>query len=444
MYAAMSAEILARIQFAFTISFHYLFPPLSIGLSIFILMIEGAYLKTKNERYREMAKFWVKVFGLTFAMGVATGIVQALEFGTNWATFSRYVGDVFGAALGAEGVFAFLMEAGFLAVLLFGWDRVGPKMHFFSAFMVSLGAHFSAVWIVVANSWMQTPAGFTITGEGMTARAEITGFWEMIFNPSSMERLTHVLLGCWLAGTFIVISICAYYLLKGRHTLFARTNLKLAMVLGSILILAQGFSGDRAATTVTKYQPAKLAAMEGVFKTQERAPAYLFGWVDAKNEKVYGVGVPGLLSLLAYRDINATVLGYDAFPADERPNVSAVFQTYHMMLAMWGAMFFTLILAWWSWKKFSIGKRRWVLWIMVFSVLFPQIANQTGWYTAEMGRQPWVVYGMLRTSEGLSKVVSANQILGSIIMFFVIYLALFSLFIFLMDRKIKHGPANVD
>src|SRR3984957_1459687 len=203
----MDVLTLSRIQFAATISFHYIYPPLSIGLGLILVIIESFYLKTRKPLYLEMAKFWTKVFALTFAIGVATGIVMEFEFGTNWATYSRYVGDVFGSALAAEGVFAFFLESGFLALLLFGWDKVGPKMHFFATLMVCLGAHFSAVWIIVANSWMQTPAGFTIVGEGLQARAEITAFWEMVFNPSSTVRLMHTVVGAWLAGAFLVMSV---------------------------------------------------------------------------------------------------------------------------------------------------------------------------------------------------------------------------------------------
>jgi cytochrome bd ubiquinol oxidase subunit I len=440
----MDVEILARVQFALTIGFHYLYPPLTIGLSIYLLFIEGAYLKTKNPAYLSIAKYWARIFGLIFAIGVATGLVQALEFGTNWASYSRYVGDVFGSALGAEGIFAFLMEAGFLSVFLFGWNRVGPKMHYFSTFMVSLGAHFSAVWIVVANSWMQTPAGFKVTGEGLAARAEITSFWAMVFNPSSMDRLAHVLIGCWLAGTFLVISISAYYLLKGRHLSFARISMKVSLCMASVLVILQLISADSSARVVTKYQPAKLAAMEGLFETQANAPMFLVGWVDKKNEKTYGISVPGLLSLLAYRNPAATVTGLDQFPKEDWPQAPAVFQLYRLMIYMWGGMTMVAILGWIFWKRIREGRARPLLWLMVFSVAFPQLANQAGWFTAEMGRQPWIVYNLLRTSEGLSATVKAGHVLGSIIMFAVIYVMLFSLFILLLDRKIKHGPDEVE
>ncbi len=436
----MDVEVLARIQFAFTIGFHFIYPPLSIGLGLFLVLIEGAYLKTKNPHYKRMAKFWVRVFGLTFAMGVATGLVQVFEFGTNWATFSRYVGDVFGSALGAEGVFAFMLEAGFLSILLFGWDRVGPGMHFFATLMVALGAHFSAVWILVANSWMQTPAGFHIVGEGMLARAEITGFWEMIFNPSSVDRIWHVIVACWLAGAFMVISIAGYYLLRKRHVAFARTSMKVGLGIAVVSICIQAVSGDSSARVVTEHQPAKLAALEGLFKTQAGAPAYVFGWVDTKEQKVHGLAVPKLLSFLCYRNFNATVTGLDAFPKEDWPKVAATFQLYRAMLYMWGAMFVTAFAGWIFWRKIKEGRYRWLLYLCILSVLFPQIANQAGWFSAEMGRQPWIVYGLLRTSDALSQVVSAGQVLGSIIMFFVLYVSLFALFIYLLNHKIQHGP----
>src|SRR3990172_1371646 len=234
----MDTEILARIQFAFTVAFHYIYPPLSIGLGILLVMMEGMYIKTKNPLYEQMTKFWVKVFALTFAIGVATGIVMEFEFGTNWATYSRFVGDVFGSALAAEGIFAFFLESGFLALLVFGWDKVKPRTHFISTIMVSLGSMFSAVWIVVANSWQQTPAGFHIVGEGLNARAEITDFWAMVFNPSSMHRLGHVLIGCFILGAFFVMSLSAYYVLRQRHVEMSKKMFDLALILGTVSSLA--------------------------------------------------------------------------------------------------------------------------------------------------------------------------------------------------------------
>jgi cytochrome d ubiquinol oxidase subunit I len=441
----MDVEILSRLQFAFTIAFHYIYPPLSIGIAIILVIMEGMYLKTKDKFYENMTKFWVKVFALTFAIGVATGIVMEFEFGTNWATYSRFVGDVFGSALAAEGIFAFFLESGFLAVLVFGWDKVGPKMHFFSTIMVSLGSMFSAVWIVVANSWMQTPAGFHVVGEGINARAEITDFWAMVFNPSSVDRLSHVLSGCWLAGAFLIISVSAYYLLKDRHIRFAKASIKISLVVVMIASLFQLFTGHRSAVGVHENQPAKLAAMEAVFDDQKNAPLYLFGWVDEDNQKVsFGVAVPGMLSYLIGFDTNTKVTGLNSFKEEDRPPVNIVFQTYHLMVAIGFALIAISLLGIFFWWRGTLFKQRWMLWIFVFSVLLPQIANQIGWITAEVGRQPWIVYGLLRTSEGLSKAVDAGQVMFSLILFIIIYLGLFILFIYLLNEKIKHGPEDVD
>ena len=249
--------------------FHFIYPPMSIGLGLIIVIMETMYMVTKKPLYHKMTKVWVKMFGLNFAIGVATGIVMEFEFGTNWSTYSRYVGDVFGSALAAEGVFAFFLESGFLAVLLFGWDKVNPRMHWLSAFLVCLGAHFSAVWIIVAGSWMQTPAGFHIVGHGLTARAEITDFWAMVFNPSSMERLSHVLVASWLTGAFFVLSVSAYYLLNKRHIEFAKISMRVALIVALIAAVGQMITGRISAETVAKYQPIKLAVMEGHFAANE-------------------------------------------------------------------------------------------------------------------------------------------------------------------------------
>lgn len=441
----MDVEILSRIQFAFTIAFHYIYPPLSIGIGIILVIMEGMYLKTKDRFYENMTKFWVKVFALTFAIGVATGIVMEFEFGTNWATYSRFVGDVFGSALAAEGIFAFFLESGFLAVLVFGWDKVGPKMHFFSTLMVSLGSMFSAVWIVVANSWQQTPAGFKIVGEGINARAEITDFWVMVFNPSSVDRLSHVISGCWLAGAFLIISVSAYYILKDRHIRFAKASIKIALVVVMIASLFQLFTGHRSAVGVSKNQPAKLAAMEAVFDDQTNAPLYLIGWVDEDNQQVdFGIAIPGMLSYLIGMDTETKVVGLNSFNPEDRPPVNIVFQTYHLMVAIGFTLIAISLLGVFFWWRGTLFKQKWLMWIFVFSVLLPQIANQIGWITAEVGRQPWIVYGLLRTSEGLSKAVEAGQVWFSLILFTIIYAGLFILFIYLLNEKIQHGPEDVD
>ena len=442
----MDVLTLSRLQFALTASIHYLYPPLSIGLGVMLVIMEGVWLKTRNPIYHQMARFWTKVFALTFAIGVATGIVMEFEFGTNWATYSRYVGDVFGSALAAEGIFAFFLESGFLAVLLFGWDRVSRRVHFFATCMVCLGAHFSAIWIVVANSWMQTPAGFHIVGEGFKARAEITNFWAMVFNPSSMDRLFHTLCGAWQAGAFLVISVSAWYLLKRKHEPFARASLRLGLLVGLAAALLQLVSGHTSAQGVAKNQPAKLAAFEGLYETTSNASLTLFGWVDEKNAKVIGPKIPGMLSFLAYNDTVKPVAGLREAAPDprDRPPVNFTFQLFHLMVAIGFWMILVSALGFLYFWRGSLFEKRWLLWLLVWSVVGPQIANQAGWFAAEVGRQPWIVQGLLRTSEGLSAVVQANTVLAAILLFSAVYLLLFAVFVYLLNDKIQHGPDDGD
>jgi cytochrome d ubiquinol oxidase subunit I len=437
----METEILARIQFAFTIAFHYIYPPLSIGLGLLMVIFESLYIKTKNTEYHTLAKFWTKIFALTFGIGVVTGIVMEFEFGTNWATYSRYVGDVFGSALAAEGIFAFALESGFLGILLFGWNRVKPWVHLVSTIGVFFGSMFSAVWIVVANSWQQTPAGYHIVGEGFNARAEITDFWAMVFNPSSVERLTHVWLGAFLSGAFLVLSVHAYYILKGRYVDISKKAFKIALVVATVFSLGQLLTGHKSAEGVAKNQPAKLAALEGHFEASAPADMYLFGWVDKENQEVTGIKIPGGLSFLLDYNFDTPVTGLNAFPEDERPSqVNAIFQFYHIMIAIGMTLIGLSLFAVFLWYKGKLFNYRWLLWVFVFAALLPQIANQVGWYAAEMGRQPWVVYGLLRTSDAFSQAVSANQIVFSLILFLLVYALLFVLFIYLLNKKIHLGP----
>jgi len=481
----VTAEILARVQFAFTVMFHYIYPPLSIGLGVALVIMEGLWLKTGKKVFHGMARFWTRIFALTFAIGVATGIVMEFEFGTNWATYSRFVGDIFGSALAAEGIFAFFLESGFLAVLLFGWNKVGPRLHFFSTCMVAFGAHFSAIWIVVANSWMQTPAGYHLevkspaghpialpadhvvgTADLGSIRAVVDNFWSMVLNPSTLDRLTHVVLGAWMAGSFLVVSISAYYLLRRRHLDFARPSLKVGLTFATVATFLQMLSGDFTAKHLVQTQPEKFAAIEGVYRTEPFTPLTLFGWVDTKNQTVHGPQIPGLLSFLSYDNASKPVVGLNALPSDSFllahhpgstpaqlasirstywPPVAPVFETYHIMIGV-GVVLLALVVVscffWWRGWLFRTELRatRWLLFALVLSVLGPQIANQAGWFTAELGRQPWIVYHLLKTSEALSKVVTANQIIASMVLFTLVYALLFVLFIFLLTRKIQHGP----
>jgi cytochrome d ubiquinol oxidase subunit I len=393
----MDVETLSRLQFAGTIMFHYIFPPLTIGLGLIMVILEGQWLRTRDESWKHAAQFWTRVFALNFALGVSTGIVMEFEFGTNWAAYSRFVGDVFGSALAAEGIFAFFLESGFLAVLVFGWDRVGPRMHFFSSLMVFLGSCFSAVWIVVANSWQQTPAGYHIVEAEVNGiisqRAEITDFWAMVFNPSSVDRLTHTLVGAMILGGLFVCSISAYYLLRGRHELFARRCFTIGVVVAALFSL--------------------------------------------------------LALLTVHGDATEALTGLDAVPQEDRPRVWLPFQMYHLMVAL-GMGFialtlFTLPLL----RGGRVFRMRWLLWVYVFAVLGAFAANQAGWIAAETGRQPWVVYPSvqdgiempgLRTSDGLSESVKAGQVLWSITMFGLIYALLFAVWIFVLNHKIHQGP----
>ncbi len=439
----MNVEILSRIQFAFTIAFHYIYPPLSIGLGFLLVMMEGMYLKTGDKDYEIMTRFWIKIFALIFGIGVATGIIMEFEFGTNWATYSKYVGDVFGSALASEGLFAFALESGFLGVLVFGWNRVSKKVHFFSTIMVAFGSMFSAVWIVVANSWQQTPAGYKVVGEGLNARAEITDFWAMVFNPSSIERLSHTIIGAFLAGAFLVLSVHAYYLLKNRCVDIAKKGFRIALIFATFSALLQLFTGHKSAEVVAEYQPAKLAAFEGHYDSSAVADLYLIGSTDPINKKTSGIKIPKGLTFLLHQDITTPVAGLNAFNSNDIPSARAtqfVFQTYHIMVAIGMALIgLTLYGSFLMWRR-NLFNKPWLLRVFALSVLLPQIANQVGWYSAEVGRQPWVVYKLLRTSDALSQSVKANQVLFSLILFAVVYTTLFILFLYLLNKKISHGP----
>jgi cytochrome d ubiquinol oxidase subunit I len=450
--------LLSRIQFAMTIMFHYLFPPLSIGLGTLMVFMEGMYLKSGDAAYHRMTRFWTKIFAVNFAMGVATGIVMEFQFGTNWARYARYVGDVFGSALAAEGIFAFFLESGFLAVLVFGWDRVSRGMHFFATLMVALGSIFSAIWIIVANSWQQTPVGFEVVDN----QAVITDFWAVVFNPSSMNHLVHALLGSFILGAFFVMSIASWYLLHGRHIEFARKSLTLGLVFGAISSLAMGLSGHFNASMVAKYQPAKLAALEGHFKTG-KADLHLFGVPDAENKEIkYGIAIPGGLSFLVHEDFNASIPGRDQFRPEDSPPVAVPFISYHLMVGLGGAFIgLTLLGLFFRWRG-TLFQKRWLLWVFVVAVIGPYLANQAGWVATEVGRQPFVVYpsgintdnlphdadgmvkmdGGLRTINGMSssKVVGKDQVIGSIVMFAVIYALLFAVWVYVLHSKIQHGP----
>lgn len=466
--------LLSRLQFAFTIMVHYLFPPLSIGMGVLLVIFEAIWLKTGDPEWHRLTKFWVKLFAVTFAVGVATGIVMEFEFGTNWAVYSRFVGDVFGSALAAEGIFAFFLESGFLAVLVFGWDRVGKKMHFFSTLMVCLGSIFSSVWIVVANSWQQTPAGHHLVQAARGERAEIVDFWALVFNPSTVDRLVHVWIGALLTGTFFVMSISAYYILKNRHLVFAKRSFTVALILGTIAALAAPISGDSSAGLVAREQPSKLAAMEGLFETTEGAtPITVFGIPDEQAQELkYAIQIPAALTLLTYRDTTTPVVGLDRFNPEDRPPVLVPFLSFHLMVGIGTlliAMTVTGVFLLWRGTLFD---QRWLLWGFVFAIVPVYLANQAGWVAAEVGRQPWIVQAEfepvmaarqnpevfyqyhqmdftkpvngLRTVDAVSGAITEEMVVGSLIMFGLIYLLLVMVWVFVLNTKIHAGPEEGD
>ncbi|MEM6473372.1 MAG: cytochrome ubiquinol oxidase subunit I, partial [Planctomycetota bacterium] len=434
--------------------------------------------------------------------------VMEFQFGTNWATYSRFVGDVFGSALAAEGIFAFFLESGFLAVLIFGWNRVGPKMHFFSTCMVAMGSIFSSVWIVVANSWQQTPAGSKIVpmtrqvldenGQPLldqagnvvvkpwyidgvpVMRAEVTDFWAMVLNPSSAHRLTHVLLGCFIMGSFFILSICAWYILKKKHVDFARRSFVGALILATVSSIAIAATGHRQAQNVYQHQPAKLATFEGHYESEGPADLTLFGIPDAENETVHlKVAIPGGLSFMVHDDLEFSepVIGLDKIRPEDRPPIWIPFLAWRLMVGS-GVFFIALtlvscILLW----RGTLFENRLIMWIYVFNVLLAVVANQVGWIAAEVGRQPWIVhpavvrndagepildsdgyvqyekvtvtmpdgsrlsrYAGLRTDDGVSKAVAAEHVAASIVMFTFIYVLLGSVWLFILNRKIQAGP----
>jgi cytochrome bd ubiquinol oxidase subunit I len=431
----MSAVFLDRLQFAFTIGFHFIFAPLTIGLSVLLVLAERRYYRSGLEVDRHAATFWLKLFVANVAIGVATGVPMEFSFGTNWSNYSRFVGGVFGAPLAIEGLLAFFLESTFIGVLIFGRKRVSKRFYYLSAWLVAIGAHLSAVWILIANSWQQTPAGYEV----VDGRAELTSAWSAIINYSTVPRILHTVLAAWVIGAFVVISISAYYILRGRHLQFAHRSLPSAIVVGLIAAVMLPFIGHWSAVVVAQHQPAKLAAMEGLYKTQEGAPLYLFGWVDTAGRTVYGPYIPNMLSGLAKLDLYAEIRGMDEFPG-ATPPVQIVFQSWHLMVAL-GLLFVLIMLVagWLLWRR-RLAYHRWFLWIMVLAVPLPWVATMAGWTTAEVGRQPWVVYNVMRTSAGASPTVTSWQVASSLGLFAVIYALLFLAWLWVMYTMVRRGP----
>lgn len=433
------ALLLSRIQFAFTIGYHIIFPTLSMGLALLLALLEGLWLSTKKTAYLQATRFWAKIFALSFGMGVISGVVLSYEIGTNWGRFSEFSGNVIGPLMSYEVMSAFFLEAGFLGIMLFGWKRVGPKLHYFSTLMVLLGTAFSAFWILSANSWMHTPTGYALEN----GQVVVTSWMEVIFNPSFPYRFFHMLIASWLTTAFVVAGVSAAMLLKQNHEKFALQTLKVALLVAAVLAPLQIFIGDLHGLNTKEHQPMKVAAMEGHWETGGNVPLLLFAIPDQEAEKNhFEVAVPNLASLILTHKADGEILGLNEVPADERPNVLAVFWSFRVMVGlgmlMFGLAWLGLILM----LRKKLDQRRWYLHALRLATPAGFVAVLAGWITTEMGRQPWVVQGLMKTSEG-SSLVPGNDVALSLTLFFVVYMVLFFAFITFFRYIVKKGPPPV-
>jgi cytochrome d ubiquinol oxidase subunit I len=431
----MDAVLLARIQFAMTIGFHFLFPPLSIGLGWMIFISE--MFGRRNQDYKAIGYFFGKVLGLIFAVGVATGIVMEFQFGTNWSEYSKFVGDIFGAPLAAEGLFAFFLESTFLGLYIFGRKKVSKGVHVFSSLMVAVGATISAFWIIVANSWQQTPAGFIIQNN----RAELTDFWAAVFNPSTLIRFFHTVDAALISGAFLWAGISAYMILKNKQPEIAKVSLRFAIIFGLIVSLLEVYPfGHEHGRELAKYQPEKFAAIMGLYTSQNAAPMALFAFpTDRPPDLKAKIEIPGMLSWLALGDVNGRLKGINEFPRENIPPLFLTFVSYHNMVIL--GMYFILIMALSAYKiyKKTLWENKKLLRVLFWSIPLPLVACQLGWIAAEVGRQPWIVYHLLKTKDAVSVTVGAGEILFSIILFALIYILLFSVLFVLLKKKINTG-----
>jgi len=435
-----SALALHRFHFAFTVTYHYIFPQLTMGLALLIVILKTMALRTGDDHFNRSARFWAKIFGINFAMGVVTGIPMEFQFGTNWAAFSKAAGGVIGQTLAMEGVFSFFLESTFLGLFLFGEKRLGPKGHWWSAFLVFVGSWLSGFFIIATNAWMQHPTGYRL---GPGGEILLDSFWGLLLNPWVFWQYLHNMTGSVVTASFVMASIGAFYLLNGKHGNYGRTFVRLGVIVGTIAsVLMAVPTGDGQGRNIARYQPITLAAMEGLFRTQEGAPVVLVGQPDMVQRRLDNpLEIPRLLSLLTYQRWMAEVRGLDSFPEDLWPdNIPLLYYSYHIMVGL-GTIFIAVMLvsAWKLWKGTLYASRRW-LWVILLMLPFPFIANTAGWITAEVGRQPWVIYGLMRTSQGSSMNVSAGNTLFTLIGFMGMYALLSILFLFLVRREIEHGP----
>jgi cytochrome bd ubiquinol oxidase subunit I len=437
-----SALLVDRIHFAFTVTFHYLFPQLTMGLALLIVVLKTLALRRNDEAYNQAARFWARIFGINFVMGVVTGIPMEFQFGTNWSHFSRFAGGVIGQTLAMEGLFAFFLESTFLGLFLYGEKRLSPRAHWWSAVAVFLGSWLSGFFIIATDAWMQHPVGFGGAGDGSV---QLSSFWELVLNPWAWWQYAHNMGGAVITGAFVMASVGAFYLLWGKFEAQARIFLRVGVVGGLIFSVLQLFpTGDGQGRMVAVHQPATLAAMEALFVSQAGAPLVILGQPNVAERKIDNpIEVPNALSFLTYRAWKADVQGLDAFPLDMQPeNIALLYYSYHIMVGLgtiFIAIMFVAAFLLWSGKLFSA---RWMLWVLLLALPFPYIANTAGWMTAELGRQPWLVYGLMRTAEGYSKAVSAGNVMFTLLGFLGMYTVLGILFLFLVRREIEHGPVG--
>jgi len=436
-----SALAVHRLHFAFTVTFHYLFPQLTMGLALLIVILKTVALRTGAERYNQAARFWVKIFAINFAVGVVTGIPMEFQFGTNWAHFSRSAGGVIGQTLAMEGVFSFFLESTFLGLFVYGEKRLSPKMHWVSAFLVFLGSWLSGFFIIATDAWMQHPVGYQV---GSGDNILLQSFWGLILNPWTLWQYLHNMIAAVVTASFVMASIGAYYLLAGRFEEHGRIFVRTGVIAGTIAVLAMIFpTGDGQGRMIAEYQPVTLAAMEGQFETESGAPIVLVGQPDTDKLQLDNpILVPRALSFLTYRRWEAEVKGLKDFPRDQWPdNIPLLYYSYHIMVGLGTLLILLMLLCAWSlWRGRVYGSKP-LLWTLMLALPFPYIATTAGWMTAELGRQPWLVYGIMRTADGASPRVSAGNGLFTLIGFMGLYLVLGILFLFLVHREIDHGPA---
>jgi cytochrome bd ubiquinol oxidase subunit I len=440
-----SALLVHRLHFAFTITFHYLFPQLTMGLAPLIVVLKTLALRSKDENRRELygqaARFWARIFGINFVLGVVTGIPMEFQFGTNWSLFSRFAGGVIGQTLAMEGVFAFFLESSFLGLFLYGEKRLSPRAHWWSAVAVFLGSWLSGFFIIATDAWMQHPVGYAFNSKGAV---ELTSFWQLVLNPWAWWQYAHNMSGAAITGSFVMASVGAFYLLGGKYREHAKIFVRVGVVAGCGFSILQLFpTGDGQGRMIARNQPVTLAAMEALFATQPGAPLVILGQPDVNQRRIDNpLVVPEMLSELTYRRWQAQVQGLDAFPPNLWPdNIPLLYYSYHIMVGL-GTVFIAIM----GVSAFLLGRgklfdARWMLWILLLSLPFPYIANTAGWMTAELGRQPWLVYGLMRTADGYSKLVSAGNGMFTLLGFMGMYLVMGVLFLFLIHHEIERGPA---